>query len=166
MSRCTQQKVSWTCTKTDPVDAQGSRSRSLLVVVTLALNTGMRHDEMRLLLWRQVDFVNEAVKVGKSKTEHGAGRSVPLNKAALKALKDWSKDFPDRKPTHYVFPSEKVGFSGNDECLPPDLVALLRQEGPRLRYGDLAEVKDRSRQHGMGARGERFVQVLEGSRAA
>jgi hypothetical protein len=36
----------------------------------------MRHDEMRLLRWRQVDFVNEAVKVGKSKTDHGAGRSV------------------------------------------------------------------------------------------
>src|ERR1051325_1599930 len=30
-----------------------STSRSLLVVVTLALNTGMRHDEMRLLRWRQ-----------------------------------------------------------------------------------------------------------------
>jgi len=43
-----------------------SRSRSLLTVVTLALNTGMRHDEMRLLRWRQVDFINEAVKVGNS----------------------------------------------------------------------------------------------------
>jgi integrase len=92
-----------------------SRSRSLLPVVTLALNTGMRHDEMRLLRWKQVDFANEAVKVGRSKTEHGAGRSVPLNARALKALQDWSQQFPDRKPNHYVFPSEKVGFSGNDE---------------------------------------------------
>lgn len=92
-----------------------SRSRSLLPVVTLALSTGMRHDEMRLLRWKQVDFVNEAVKVGRSKTEHGAGRSVPLNARGLKALQDWSQQFSDRKPSHHVFPSEKVGFSGNDE---------------------------------------------------
>ena len=45
-----------------------SRSRSLLPAVTLALNTGLRHDELRLLTWRQVDLVNEAVSVGKSKT--------------------------------------------------------------------------------------------------
>jgi integrase len=92
-----------------------SRSRSLLTVVTLALSTGMRHDEMRLLRWRQVDFANEAIKVGKSKTEHGTGRSVPLNKQALKTVQEWSKEFPDRKSAHYVFPSEKVGISGNDE---------------------------------------------------
>jgi integrase len=92
-----------------------SRSRSLLPVVTLALTTGMRHDELRLLRWRQVDFANEAIKVGKSKTEHGAGRSVPLNARALKTLQEWSAQFPDRKPAHYIFPSEKVGFSGNDE---------------------------------------------------
>jgi integrase len=51
-----------------------SRSRSLLPVVSLALATGMRHDEMRLLRWKQVDFTNEAIKVGRSKTDHGAGR--------------------------------------------------------------------------------------------
>jgi len=92
-----------------------SRSRSLLPVVTLALSTGMRHDEMRLLRWRQIDFANAAIKVGTSKTVHGAGRAVPMNKRALETLTAWSKDFPDRKAAHYVFPSEKVGISGNDE---------------------------------------------------
>ena len=94
-----------------------SRSRSLLPAVTLALNTGLRHDELRLLTWRQIDLVNEAVTVGKSKTEHGAGRSVPLNARGLKAMIDWSQDFPDRKPNHYVFPSEKVGVAGNDRIV-------------------------------------------------
>ena len=88
-----------------------SYSRSLIVAVTIALNTGMRHDEIRLLRWRQVDLTNNAITVGKSKTEHGAGRAVPLNQRALKALEDWSRQFPDRKPQHYVFPSEKVGHS-------------------------------------------------------
>lgn len=94
-----------------------SRSRSLLPAVTLALNTGLRYDELRLLTWRQVDLVNEAVTVGKSKTEHGAGRSVPLNARGLKALAAWAQEFPDRKPQHYVFPSEKVGVAGNDRIV-------------------------------------------------
>jgi integrase len=94
-----------------------SRSRSLLPAVTLALHTGLRHDEMRLLTWRRVDFVNEAITVGKSKTEHGAGRAVPLNARALKALTAWAQEFPDRKPSHYVFPSEKVGVGGDERIV-------------------------------------------------
>ena len=44
-----------------------SRSRSLLVVVTLALQIGLRHDEIRLLRWRQIDFTHAAITVGKQK---------------------------------------------------------------------------------------------------
>lgn len=88
-----------------------SHSRSLLVAVTLALNTGMRHDEIRLLRWRQVDLTNHAITVGKSKTEYGAGRAVPLNQRALKTLEDWARQFPERKQQHYIFASEKVGHS-------------------------------------------------------
>ena len=50
-----------------------SRSRSLLPVVTLALATGTRHDEMRLLHWNQIDFTNAAVRVGRSKTATAQG---------------------------------------------------------------------------------------------
>ena len=92
-----------------------SRSRTLLPAVTLALHTGLRHDELRLLTWRQVDFVDSTITVGKSKTEYGQGRVVPLNERALKALTAWAQQFPKRKPQHYVFPSEKVGIFGNDE---------------------------------------------------
>jgi integrase len=92
-----------------------SRSRSLLPAVSLALATGLRHDELRLLRWNQIDFTNEAVRVGKSKTAHGAGRAVPLNQSALGALREWAKQFPTRKPAHYLFPAERVGFSGHDE---------------------------------------------------
>jgi integrase len=97
------------------VACASSRSRSLLPVVTLGLATGLRHDELRLLRWKQIDFVHEALKVGRSKTEHGAGRAVHLNTRALTAIRDWAGQFPKRKATDYVFPSERVGFSGNDE---------------------------------------------------
>ena len=75
----------------------------------------MRHDELRLLRWKQIDFVHEAIRVGRSKTEHGAGRAVHLNKRALTAIRDWASQFPKRKATDYVFPTERVGFSGNEE---------------------------------------------------
>jgi len=92
-----------------------SRSRSLLPVVKLALSPGMRHDEMRLLRWKQIDFANASIKVGKSKTEAGAGRAVPMNMRALETMTQWALQFPDRKPSHFIFPSEKVGICGNDE---------------------------------------------------
>jgi integrase len=40
-----------------------SRSRSLLPAVLLALNTGMRYSELRLLRWQQVDLERRAVQV-------------------------------------------------------------------------------------------------------
>jgi integrase len=92
-----------------------SRSRSLLPAVTVAIQTGLRDEELRLLKWKQVDLLARTVTVGKSKTAHGAGRVVPLNKTVTAALTGWAQQFPDRKPAHYIFPSEKVGFSGNDE---------------------------------------------------
>jgi integrase len=92
-----------------------SRSRSLVVAVTIALSTGMRHDEIRLLTWQQVDFGNLAVRVGRSKTEHGAGRWVPLNQRAVATLRRWADGFPERRPAHYIFPTEHVGFAGDAE---------------------------------------------------
>ena len=56
-----------------------SRSRSLLPAVTLALNTCMRYSEIRLLQWQQVDLAARALTVGKSKSDFGTGRVLPLN---------------------------------------------------------------------------------------
>jgi hypothetical protein len=50
----------------------------------------MRHDEMRLRRWKQIDFVNAAIKVSKSRTDHGAGRAVPMNKGAHDSLTSWA----------------------------------------------------------------------------
>jgi integrase len=70
---------------------------------------------LRLLKWKQIDLLAKALTVEKSKTEHGTGRVVLLNKTAMAAVTAWAQQFPDRKPGDYVFPSERVGFSGNDE---------------------------------------------------
>jgi len=91
-----------------------SRSRSLLPAVTLALNTGMRYSEIRLLSWHQVDFADRTITVGKSKTSSGTGRVIPLNTRTAPVLEFWASNFPDRQPTHYVFPQERYGAAGDD----------------------------------------------------
>jgi integrase len=90
-----------------------SRSRSLWPAVVVALNTGMRYSELRLLRWAQVDLKRHTVRVGKSKTEAGTGRTIPLNDRASKILQFWSERFPKRKSEHFVFPSERYGAGGD-----------------------------------------------------
>ena len=63
-----------------------SRSRLLYPAVMLALNTGMRYTEVRLLQWKQVDIVGKALTVGKSKTPTGTGRVLRLNARILNVL--------------------------------------------------------------------------------
>lgn len=91
-----------------------SRSRSLLPAVTLALNTCMRYSEIRLLRWSQLDLVARALTVGKSKTDSGTGRVIPLNTRAASVMEFWASNFPSRKPTEHVFPSERYGAAGDD----------------------------------------------------
>jgi integrase len=74
-------------------------------VVTLALNTALRKSEIRLLRWNRVDLFQRTLTVGKSKTEGGSGRPIPLNALAYAALVKWAGRFPESKPEHYVFPA-------------------------------------------------------------
>ncbi len=93
--------------------AARSRCRGLYPALVVALSTGLRASEIRLLLWRQVDLVGKTLTVGKSKTATGTGRVVPLNQHAVAAVTHWRAQFPEAKPEHYVFPSEKYGMAGS-----------------------------------------------------
>lgn len=90
-----------------------SRSRSLVPFVTLAIETGARYGVIRTLQWGCVDFENRCLKWGKDKTASGTGRIVPLSQRAVAALSFWATHFPERKPEHYVFPSERYGGAGD-----------------------------------------------------
>jgi integrase len=61
----------------------------------LSLHTGLRNAELRLLRWRQIDFLEKQLTVGKSKTIGGEGRVIPLSDTAFKALQEWRREFPD-----------------------------------------------------------------------
>ena len=90
-----------------------SRSRSLVPFVTLAIETGARYGVIRTLQWGSVDFENRCLKWGKDKTAAGTGRIVPLSQRAIAALSFWANHFPERKPEHYVFPTERYGAGGD-----------------------------------------------------
>jgi integrase len=122
----------------------------LNAVVTLALNTTMRKNEIRTLRWSQVDFEKRTLTVGKSKTDGSSGRLIPLNPPAFDALIKWAGRLVESDSTDYVFPAcEAAGI----ERKHPDKKRIdpsrpitswrtawrtaLKRAGLRLRFHDL-----------------------------
>ncbi|MFP5236990.1 MAG: tyrosine-type recombinase/integrase [Acidobacteriota bacterium] len=96
------------------VQAKKSRSRSLPVAITMLRHTGMRVSELRTMRWYQVDFLARSVRVGRAKTKGSEGRLIPLNETAFRALKEWRARFENPQPDHFIFPSERYGFDGEE----------------------------------------------------
>jgi integrase len=62
-------------------------SSELRTVVTLAVETGMRRSELASLAWEDIDLKKQTAHLPKTKTD--VPRTVPLSKAAIKALKNF-----------------------------------------------------------------------------
>jgi|KBSMisStaDraftv2_1062788.scaffolds.fasta_scaffold1203413_1 integrase len=118
--------------------------------VTLALNTALRKSEIRTLRWSQVDFEKRTVTVGRSKTEAGTGRVIPLNQPAFDALVKWAGRLVEANADDYVFPAcEAAGIErehpDKDRIDPSRPItswrsawrAALKRAGLRLRFHDL-----------------------------
>ena len=68
--------------------AQKLRTTQMHAALALDLNTGLRDKELREIRWEQIDLIHKkALTVGKSKTEAGTGRVIPLNETALAAMR-------------------------------------------------------------------------------
>lgn len=122
-----------------------SRCRCLYVAVRLALNTGMRYSEIRLLRWRQVDFAGKMLTVGKSKSPTGTGRPIPLNNRILIVLKIWAVRFADREPEHFLFPSERYGGTGKEETFGFSQGATVYGTDPTRPIGDWKEAWEKAK---------------------
>ncbi len=87
--------------------AKTARSPAIYPALMLALNAGMRSSEIRGLQWTRMDLTKAVLTVGKSKTEAGEGRTIPLNSALLEAMTKYAQWFEKRfgqiKPEWYVF---------------------------------------------------------------
>jgi len=86
-----------------------SRSRSISVAVVLSLQAALRLGEIRQLQWRHIDLARRTITVAQSKTLNGEGRVIPISELLLSTLVAWDAQFPARKLSHFVFPSEKYG---------------------------------------------------------
>jgi integrase len=106
----------------------------------------MRHSEIRLLRWKQVDFVAKMVTVGKSKTQSGTGRLVPLNFRILSILEMWASQFTERQPDHYVFPFERCGASGQEDSFGFTAGVILYGTDPTRPIGDWKEAWEKARE--------------------
>jgi integrase len=131
-----------------------SRCRCLYVAVMLALNTGMRYSEIRLLRWVQLDFAAKVVTVGKSKTKTGTGRAIPLNSRILSVLEMWAAQFPSRHPAHFVFSSEKYGAAGEKDSFGFTAGPVVYDADPTHPIGDWKEAWEKAK--------ERAGEVLSG----
>ena len=97
----------------------GCRSAALYPFFLLSLDAGLRPSEIRSLrrtsvraCWCDGIMTEAEVIVARSKTEAGAGRSVPLTRRAREALASWMLRFPDAAPESYLFPFHRVGIAG------------------------------------------------------
>jgi integrase len=92
-------------------NAKAARSPHIYPALMLALNAGMRDAEMKALTWAQINFEKRYLAVGRSKTEAGEGRTIPLNSVLHEALSAYSKWYTERfgeiRPEWYVFPFGK-----------------------------------------------------------
>jgi integrase len=122
----------------------------LHTVVTIAVNTALRKNEIRTLQWSQIDFFKKELIVGKSKTEGSSGRLVPLNPLAFASLLKWAARFPKSTPEDYLFPAcEAAGIERENpdmERVDPSKPikswrsawrAALKRTGLKLRFHDL-----------------------------
>ncbi len=92
-------------------EARKARSPHIYLALTLALNAGMRDAEIKTLTWGQIDFAKKYLAVGRSKTEAGEGRTIPLNSTLLEVFSEYGEWYRDKfgKPRAewYVFPFGK-----------------------------------------------------------
>ena len=95
-------------------ECAASRARALYTFVVLAIETGARYNVIRTLQWKRVDFAGRCLQWGKDKTPTGTGRMVPLSQRAAMVLEQWAAGFHERKPEHFVFPSERYGGAGRE----------------------------------------------------
>src|SRR5438105_28448 len=68
-------------------EAAKLRSKNIYPALVVDLNCGLRDKELRELRWKQIDLVHKKqLTVGKSKTDAGTGRVIPLNDTVMIAL--------------------------------------------------------------------------------
>lgn len=89
-----------------------SRKSSRELIVEFVLKTGMRITEALNITWEQVDSGNGYVTVGESKTEAGAGRSIPIDNNLMERLISLRSTHREKQLLERGWNSADLVFSG------------------------------------------------------
>jgi len=88
--------------------ARAARSPHIYPALMLALNVGIRDAELKTLTWGHIDLDKNILTVGKSKTDAGEGRTIPLNSDLQESIDQYAiwyrKRFAETRSEWYVFP--------------------------------------------------------------
>ncbi len=124
-------------------DLKATRSEMIKPAIALALNATLRDSEVKTLTWDRINFLKRILTVGKSKTNAGTGRTIPINselRQILEAYRTWyeSKIGP-AAPESYVFP---YGKSRKWDVTRPIGSFTSAWEGVRAKAGVKARFHD------------------------
>jgi len=99
---------------------RSSRSPALYPFFLFSLDAGLRPSEIRSLRqsnvharWNGRTIIEAEVAVGRSKTEAGSGRIVPLTRRLREALAVWMIRFDGEPPESYLFPFHRIAVGGS-----------------------------------------------------
>ncbi len=81
----------------------------VLVMVKLALGTGLRRGELFGLTWGNVDLQEARLTVTAATAKTSKTRHVPLNTAMVRLLKEWRSNLRSIDGKRLVFPSPQTG---------------------------------------------------------
>jgi integrase len=73
------------------IEAAKKELRPFLII---ALNTGMRRNEILSLKWENVNFANEFILIESARSKSGKAKKVPMNRLVVEALKSIPKKHP------------------------------------------------------------------------
>jgi integrase len=107
-----------------------SQNPYLFTVVTLALSTGARKDEIMSLTWKDVDIAKEVIQL--TETKNGERRALPLKGLALELVRKLVR----RLDTNLLFPS-KENLKKPMDIRKPWESALKKSEIEDFKFHDL-----------------------------
>ncbi len=129
------------------------RGHQLEAIITLALVTGLRRDELLGLQWQDLDLERRELRVLNSKTK-SSHRIIHLPQDVTEVLKQHhQRQIEDRLEANaagphldLVFPDGAGGLLRSEQLL-QEFYSILEQAGlPRLRFHDLRQARWRALQ--------------------
>jgi integrase len=125
--------------------AATNRSPYILLALRLALQTGMRFDEIRHLTWGSIDGARGVITVPKSKTPAGERRIVPLTDGLRRAIEEYRAWYVAKlgktRPDWFLFPFTRVILPADPErpctTLKHAWESTRRAAGVKCRFHDL-----------------------------